>query len=187
MYKDSSLNKYLDDLAGKLPAPGGGSASALTAALGQALASMVINFTIGKPKYSCFQVDLVEYLEKSEILRRKFLDLVDLDVEAYNTKDYRKALDVPLTVAQFCFEGVKLMPELVEKGNVNLISDVAVAAQLLESAFSAACVNVEINLKFIGDKKLTKDLRKELAAKGKLVKKIRKDTEARVGKVIRKK
>jgi len=185
MYKDSSLNKFLDDLAAKLPAPGGGSAAALTAALGQALASMVINFTIGKPKYSAFQTDLLEYLEKSEILRRKFLDLVDLDVEAFNTKDYSEALEVPVMVARFCSEGIKLLPELVEKGNVNLISDVAVAAQLLESAFSAACVNVEINLKIIGNEKLSAELRKELAEKGKLVRKIRKDTEVRVGKIIR--
>ncbi len=185
MYKDSSLNKFLDDLAAKLPAPGGGSAAALTAALGQALASMVINFTIGKPKYSLYQADLVEYLERSEILRRKFLDLVDLDVEAFNTKDYSKALEVPLMVARFCFEGIKLLPELVKKGNVNLISDVAVAAQLLESAFSAAYVNVAINLKILGEEKLTAELMKELSVKGKAVKKIRKDTEVQVGKIIR--
>ncbi len=185
MYKDSSLNKYLDDLAGKFPAPGGGSAAALTAALGQALASMVINFTIGKFKYARFQDDLVEYLEESESLRRKFLDLVDLDVEAFNTKDYSKALEVPLMVARFCFEGMNLIPELVKKGNVNLISDVAVAAQLLESAFCAACVNVEINLEILGNKKLAMKLRKELAKKEKVVKRIRKKTEVRVGKIIR--
>ncbi|MFZ2357219.1 MAG: cyclodeaminase/cyclohydrolase family protein, partial [Candidatus Omnitrophota bacterium] len=34
MYKNKTLKKYLDDLAAKLPAPGGGSAAALNAALG---------------------------------------------------------------------------------------------------------------------------------------------------------
>lgn len=185
MYRDSSLKLYLDDLAAKLPAPGGGSAAALTAALGQALASMVINFTIGKPKYAQFQKDLVLALEKSERLRQEFLDLVDRDVEAYNSKDPRKALDIPIMVARLCFEGIKILPELINKGNVNLISDVAVAAQLLESAFSAAVVNVEINLKFIGDEKLARELRKELDENSKLVNKIRQDTEAQVGKIIR--
>jgi len=185
MYKDSSLKQYLDDLAAKLPAPGGGSAAALTAALGQALASMVINFTLGKPKYSEFQEDLVLALDKSERLRHEFLNLVDRDVEAYSSKDPRKALDIPIMVARLCFEGIKILPELVHKGNVNLISDVAVAAQLLESAFSAAVVNVDINLKFIDDEKLTKELRKELTEKTKLVSKIRQDTEVRVGKIIR--
>jgi formiminotetrahydrofolate cyclodeaminase len=185
MYRDASLKLYLDELAAKLPAPGGGSAAALTAALGQALASMVINFTLGKEKYAQFEKDLTLELEKSEKLRREFLDLVDRDVEAYNSKDPRKALDIPVMVARLCFEGAKMMPELVKKGNLNLISDVAVAAQLLESAFSAAEVNVEINLKFIDDEKLSRELRKELSEKSKLIKKIRQETEVQVGKVIR--
>jgi formiminotetrahydrofolate cyclodeaminase len=185
MYRDSSLKLYLDDLAAKLPAPGGGSAAALTAALGQALASMVINFTLGKVKYAQFEKDLTIELEKSEKLRQEFLDLVDRDVEAYNSKDPRKALDIPIMVARLCFEGIKILPELVKKGNVNLISDVVVAAQLLESAFSAAVVNVEINLKFIDDEKLSRELRKELGEKSKLVIKIRQETEVQAGKIIR--
>ena len=40
---------------------------------------MVINFTIGKPKYSRFQEELKTFLEKSEKLREEFLRLVDLD------------------------------------------------------------------------------------------------------------
>jgi methenyltetrahydrofolate cyclohydrolase len=185
MYKDASIKQYLDDLAAKLPAPGGGSAAALTAGLGQALVSMVINFTLGKPKYKEFEPYLTLELGKSEMLRREFLDLVDRDVEAYNSKDPRKALDIPVMVARLCFEGVKMLPELVIKGNVNLISDVAVAAQLLESAFSAAVFNVDINLKFIDDEKLARELRKELAEKGKIVNNIRQDTEVQVGKIIR--
>ena len=185
MYKDTSIKQYLDDLAAKLPAPGGGSAAALTAGLGQALVTMVINFTLGKPKYSEFEKDLTLELEKSERLRQEFLDLVDRDIEAYNSKDHRKALDIPVMVARLCFEGIKMLPELVKKGNVNLISDVAVAAQLLESAFSAAVFNVDINLKFINDEKLARELRRELADKGKLVNKIRQDTEVQVGKIIR--
>jgi len=185
MYKDLSLNKYLDDLAAKLPAPGGGSAAALTAALGQALISMVINFTLGKPKYSAYQDELVAELKKSEDLRREFLSLVDRDVEAYNSKDSRKALAIPLRAARLSYEGIKIIPELVKKGNINLISDVVSAGQLLEAAFNAACFNVEINLKFINDEKLSQKLRKELAKKGKLAGKIRQNTEARVGKIIR--
>ena len=117
MYRDSSLKLYLDDLAAKLPAPGGGSAAALTAALGQALVSMVINFTLGKVKYAQFEKDLTIELEKSEKLRREFLDLVDRDVEAYNSKDPRKALDIPVMVARLCFEGIKAIPDLIKKVN----------------------------------------------------------------------
>ena len=184
-YKDETLKKYLDDLAAKLPAPGGGSAAALTAALGISLISMAVNFTIGKPKYANFEEELKTILEKSEKLKEEFLRLVDLDVVAYESKNIRDALDVPFMVCRLCFETIKLCLPLIKKGNINLISDVAVAAILLESAFAAAYFNVEINLKSIDDKKLIKAVRKELMQKGRAITKIRLETEEKVGKIIR--
>jgi formiminotetrahydrofolate cyclodeaminase len=184
-YRLESLKKYLDDLAARLPAPGGGSAAALTAAMGASLISMVVNFTLGKPKYAQYENELKVTLGKSEKLREEFLNLVDLDVVAYKSKNIRDALDVPFMVARLCFEGIKLCPPLLKKGNVNLISDVAVAAILLESAFASANFNVEINLKSLNDRKLTESIRKELKEKEKLIKKIRLQMEEKVGKIIR--
>jgi len=184
-YKDETLKKYLDDLAAKLPAPGGGSAAALTAGLGVSLISMVVNFTIGKPKYAGFEEELKTILEKSEKLRQEFLRLVDSDVIAYESKNIRDALDIPFMVCRLCFEGIKLCPPLITRGNVNLISDVGVAAILLEAAFLSAYFNVEINLRSLGDKKLTKVIEKELAQKEKVIKRIRHETEEKVGKIIR--
>jgi formiminotetrahydrofolate cyclodeaminase len=185
MYCQKSLKQYLDDLAAKLPAPGGGSAAALAAAMGASLISMVINFTLGKPKYAEFEPELKEVLEKSERLREEFLNLVDLDVSAYKSKNMRDALDVPFMVCRLCFEGIKLCPQLIKKGNINLISDIAVAAVLLESAFTSAIFNVEINLKSLNDSQLTKTIHSELDRKEKLIKKIGRLTEAKVGKIIR--
>ncbi|MBM3254970.1 MAG: cyclodeaminase/cyclohydrolase family protein [Candidatus Omnitrophica bacterium] len=185
MYCDKSLKNYLDDLAAKLPAPGGGSAAALVAALGASLISMVVNFTLGKSRYAKYEKELKEIFSKSESLRVKFLELVDLDVMAYKSKNLRDSLNIPLMVARLSFEGMKLCPALVKKGNLNLISDVAVAAQLLESGFAAACVNVEINLKSLGEKKIAAAMRRELKSKDKMVKKIRLQTEEKVGKIIR--
>jgi len=184
MFKNSTIKQYLDDLAAKLPAPGGGSAAALNAALGASLISMVVNFTLGKPKYAKYEGELKKILEKSEKLRTEFLNLVDLDVEAYKSKNMRDALNVPFMVCRLCFEGIKLCPALIKKGNANLISDVSVAAIFLESAFSAAYFNVEINLKLLGDKILARSLRKELTLKTKLIKKIRLEMEDKVGKII---
>jgi len=185
MYKNESLKKYLDDLAAKLPAPGGGSAAALNAALGAALVSMVINFTLGKPKYAKYESQLSKMLEQSERLRSKFMDLVDLDVSAYKSKNVRDALNVPFMLARLSYEAIKLCPPLVTKGNRNLVSDVAVAAVILESAFVSAYFNVEINLKILGDKKLSASIRKELNSKVKKVWKTRIITEDKVGKIIR--
>ncbi len=185
MYKDTSLKQYLDDLAAKLPAPGGGSAAALTAALGASLLSMVVNFTLGKPKYAKHENELKKILEKSEKLRKEFLNLVDLDVKAYQSKNIRSALNVPFVLCRLCFEGIRLCIPLVKKGNINLISDVAVAAILLEGAFACAYVNVEINLKSLGDKRLTKSIKKKLGGESAKIRKIRSETEEKVGKIIR--
>ncbi len=184
-YKNQNLTKYLDDLAGKLPAPGGGSAAAVSAAMGASLISMVVNFTLGKPKYVAFQAELEEVFSKSERLRKDFLHLVDLDVVAYQSKDIRKAIDVPLMLARLCSQAAKLCLILIKKGNINLISDVAVAAILLESAFSSARFNIDINLKTLGDKKLNRGITKELNKLAKIIQKIRLNTEASVGTIIR--
>jgi methenyltetrahydrofolate cyclohydrolase len=183
MYRDKTLKQYLDDLAAKLPAPGG-SAAALTAGLGASLISMVVNFTLGKPQYARFEKELKEILFKSEDLRNKFLDLMDLDVSAYKSKNIKDALDIPLRVCHLCVEAIKLCPPLIKKGNILLVSDVSVAACLLESAFASAFCNVEINLKTLNDKSLTMPLRKELTKKSRLIKKTRQDTEVKVGKII---
>ncbi len=185
MYCNKTLRDYLDDLAAKLPAPGGGSTAALTASEAAALISMVVNFTIGKPRYAKYEAELKGILEKSERLRNEFLRLVDLDVSAYESKNIRDALDVPFMVTRLCFEGIKLCPPLVTKGNQNLISDVAVAAIFFEAAFTSAYFNVEINLQALADKKLTWSIRKELLQKAKSLKKIRLETEDKVGKIIR--
>jgi len=184
-YKTQSLTKYLNHLAAKLPAPGGGSAAALNAAMGVSLISMVINFTLGKPKYAVFAKELKITLVKSEKLRKCFLDLVDLDVLAFESKNIRKSLEVSLRLARLCCQAAKLCPPLISKSNVNLISDLAIAVVFLESAFVAAAFNVEINLKSLSDARLTQPARNELKQMYKIIFKIRKNTEDRVGKIIR--
>jgi formiminotetrahydrofolate cyclodeaminase len=108
-----------------------------------------------------------------------------LDVTAYKSKNIRDALNVPFMVARLCFEAIKLCPPLINKGNVNLVSDVGVAAIFLEAAFVSAVFNVDINLKSLGDKKLNSTIKKELASKGRLVRRIRQETEEKVGQIIR--
>lgn len=184
-YKFKGLDRYLEDLSSRLPAPGGGSAAAMTAAMGAALISMVVNFTLGKPKYAAYQDELRKILAKSEWLRNEFLNLVDLDVTAYKSGNLRDALDVPFMLARLCYEAMKLCPPLLKKGNLNLASDTAIAAIFLESAFVSASLNVEINLKVLGDAKLRVAMEKELARKASRVKKIRIETEAKVGEIIR--
>ncbi len=166
MYSNGSIRHYLDDLAARKPAPGGGSAAALQAATGVALMSMVANYTIGNPKYKDCEKKATDILKKSEAARKKLQALIDTDVEAYgklsktmegskNTKKlddaYKEALQPPYEVCKISAECLKLCEDLVECGNKNLITDTAIAAICLEGAFFAARFNVYINLKYIND------------------------------------
>ena len=91
-------------------------------------------------------------------MRKRFLQLVDLDARAYlnvvktrkaapakRAAARRKAAEIPLEVCTLCYKAVQLSPSLVRHGNKYLISDVKVALELLLAAFNAARINVEIN------------------------------------------
>jgi len=175
IYRSERLEKYLDDLAAKLPAPGGGSVVALVGALGVGLLSMVSNFTFGKENYRENEEEIKKILRRSEDLRKRLTELVDEDIRVYDRvasayklpritdkereacsraieNACKQALTVPLEVARCCVEGLDLARRLVEIGNVRLVSDVGVAAGLLEAALKGAELNVKINLKAIKDK-----------------------------------
>lgn len=175
MYRNQSIKKYLDDLAAKKPAPGGGSAAALTGALGAALLSMIANFTVGKPKYKQFEKEIKESLKKSEKIRKKLLELVDLDVITYNKvaqnkkkplalyeKSLKDATKVPLEITRYSLEALEICPILEKKANKYLISDVYVGKELLSAAIKSAIFNVKINLPFIKDKNFVSKVNQQL-------------------------
>ena len=65
-----SCEKFLAELAGKAPTPGGGGASAYCGALACALASMVGNLTVGKKTYAQVEPEVYMRLEKLAALSR---------------------------------------------------------------------------------------------------------------------
>ena len=83
MYRDGTIRKYLDDAAAGIPAPGGGSVSALAGALATTMGSMAANFTVGKKKFLDVEPRVREILTKLDGLRERLLELVDEDVKAY--------------------------------------------------------------------------------------------------------
>ncbi len=167
MYLENSIKRYLDDLAARKAAPGGGSVAALTASLGVSLMMMVANYTIGNIKYKAFEEKVSGILTKLNEYKGRLERLIDEDVDSYNrlsimmkgfNKDaselqpfYKEASDVPLEICTIAAESLKLCDELTECGNRNLVTDTAAAAILLEGAFFSAKYNVYINLKFIKD------------------------------------
>ena len=166
-YIDGSLRTYLEDLAAKKPAPGGGSAAALAASIGASLMSMVANYTVGKPAYKDCEQQAADIMVKVQRYNARLYDLIDEDVAAYEKlsrhmkemkghpkkleQAYKDALRPPFEVCKIAAECMKLCRSLAECGNKNLVTDTAIAAVMLESAFFSAKYNVYANLKYITD------------------------------------
>jgi formiminotetrahydrofolate cyclodeaminase len=158
-FKDKTLQEYLDQLSHREPVPGGGSAAALTAALGVGLISMATNYSIGrKSNTSTVEKRLAKILTCSESIRLRLLELTSLDSEAYLKVSEARSLDkkaqaqaaraaraVPQEICKLCYKALQLTPYLVQKGNPYLLSDVEVALELLMSAFNSARIMVRIN------------------------------------------
>ena len=157
-FKDFTLENYLNVLSKKVPVPGGGSAAALTAALGAALVTMVANYSKGKSKSKVIESKLSNILRQSEQIRKRLTVLIDLDAQAYlsvvkargkpvkiKKQALKKAASIPREVSRLCYKEMKMTPYLVKHGNQYLISDIIVAADLLLAAFNSARINVEAN------------------------------------------
>ncbi|MFA4991676.1 MAG: cyclodeaminase/cyclohydrolase family protein [Candidatus Omnitrophota bacterium] len=178
MYIQKTIKEYLGDLAAKLPAPGGGSASALSGAAGIALLEMVCNFTVGNKKYKESEEDIARHLVSLRALREAFSALIDEDAEVYSriseafkTKDEKnidKALKdgyyISVKICGLSKNGLRIALDLSDKGNANLITDVGCGAASLKAAFDSGVFNAEINLKGIKDRGFVSGETKELKA-----------------------
>ena len=78
-----SCEGFLEELASKAAAPGGGGASALVGAAGVALGSMVGSLTVGKKKYAAVEADIAALNVRAEALRKRLEALVQADAEAF--------------------------------------------------------------------------------------------------------
>ena len=78
-----SCEGFLEELASKAAAPGGGGASALVGAAGVALGSMVGSLTVGKKKYAAVEADIIALNVRAEALRKRLKALVQADAEAF--------------------------------------------------------------------------------------------------------
>src|SRR6266581_7194403 len=83
MYFDKPLQTYIDELASSQPTPGGGSASALSGALGAALASMVARLTLNKSEYADVHEQIEVLLQQTEAIRERFQLLMQADIDVY--------------------------------------------------------------------------------------------------------
>lgn len=184
---DLKVAEFLEELARGSPSPGGGSASALAGALAAALVAMVAALTLGKERYKNVEDELKEVSRKAACLKTRVMHLVDEDSQAFDAllaalrlpqgsaeakgkrevevqRATKRAAEVPLELARRSMEILELAEVVIQKGNVNAISDGGVAALMGEAAFRGGVYNVKINLSSLTDETYKKAVEQELVA-----------------------
>lgn len=175
---------YLEALSSKAPVPGGGGASALGGALGDALGQMVVHLTLGKKKYAAVQEEMERIENRLKELQTQFIYLADRDAEVFaplaecyrlpsSTEEERaykervmeerliQASYVPLEIMEKAVEMLGILKELSDKGSVMAVSDVGVGVQFARTAILGAVMNVYINTRSMKDRRRAEELNKE--------------------------
>jgi formiminotetrahydrofolate cyclodeaminase len=182
-----SLDQFLEALGSSAPTPGGGAASALVGALAAALAEMVAQLTVGRPKYAAVGERAQAVLRETQRLRSELLALVDEDARAYGgvaaayalpkgTDEERHvrdeaiqsalvaAMSPPLRIMERGGDALRLAHEIAEIGNPTVASDAGCAALLGEAAVRAAGLNVMANVVLLRDELVAGEARERVTA-----------------------
>jgi methenyltetrahydrofolate cyclohydrolase len=178
-FGEQSVAQFLDALAASSPTPGGGTASAIAAAMGTALLMMVAGLARSRTNADQEKMSLAETGSALAPLRDRLTDLADADADAFDRvmTAYRlpKATDeekaqrkqavqgalkdasaTPLEVLRATAAAVALARPVAAHGNRSAVSDVRVALELLEAAAAGAAANVEINIVSLDDESFRK-------------------------------
>jgi formiminotetrahydrofolate cyclodeaminase len=145
-----TVEEFLEELAARRPAPGGGSAAALSGALSAGLVSMAAEYS-GNEDVS----------EQARAMIGTLTTLIDRDAKAFASRDLREATRVPLQTAKHSYAVLELANALLETCNPKVITDVGVAATMAEAAVRGAMLNVQVNLTSIGDEGFEREILQE--------------------------
>ena len=181
MVESMTIQEFLDVLSSKEPVPGGGGASALAGALGNALGQMVSNLTIGKKKYALVEDEIKELAERMKGIQGQFTQLADQDAKVFaplakcyslpsgteEEKAYKaevmeaRLLDaslVPMEIMEKASEMLEIMDILADKGSRMAVSDVGVGVQFIRTALLGAVMNVYINTKSMKNREKAEEM-----------------------------
>jgi len=176
--RDQTITEFLDQLAARVPAPGGGATAALHAAQSAALLAMVARYS-DAAKYDA---DVMQHvIAEADALRADALTLAERDAAAFRavtdayalakgTDEEKQARSAaiadalggaarpPADVVRISLLLIALAEELLPTGNKNVITDVAAAAEAARAAAVTALVNVEVNVRGIADEEARGDV-----------------------------
>jgi methenyltetrahydrofolate cyclohydrolase len=170
---DEKIGDFLDRLADRVPAPGGGAAAALHAATGAALLGMVARYSSGE-EYAGNEQTIGRVTAEVDELRDIALRLADADEAAFmavaNAYQLPKSTEaertvrseaVARTLIDAAWPAAKIIGVagmvadlagvLGDIGNRNVLSDVGAAAEAARAAAATARMSVEIHLAGITD------------------------------------
>lgn len=171
---DLSVQNFLYETASESPAPGGGSVSALAAAQGISLVTMVANLSSHKRGWDHKWEFFSKLAEQGQQKLTNFISLIDADTDAFNAimdafslpksteeeQSNRKqaildatiqAIKIPGKVIEEVQSCIPIIEQIAQEGNPNSISDVAVGILQLQTGSNGAFYNVEINTKGFED------------------------------------
>jgi len=182
-----NITGFVDEVSRDTPAPGGGSIAALAGALGSALASMVVNLSVGKGEFSSRYDELCQLAEKAQSAKDELILAIDADTEAFNeviagmrmAKDtaeqielrskviragYKSAAEVPLRTAELCRQVLDMCQVAADIGNQAVMSDAGVGALMAYAGVQGAIHNVRINLPHTKDEAFTTKMKSQLGS-----------------------
>jgi formiminotetrahydrofolate cyclodeaminase len=180
-----SVSQLLSAIRSSSPTPGGGSAAALTGAMGASLLAMVA----GLPKNRAATEEDAQRLraagERCTVLATELERLVDVDSAAYELvmaaykrpkvtdedktartaaiqAAFREAIAAPLAVMRACAAAAEQGAVVARFGNPSAASDAQVGFELLNAALRGAKLNVEINLGSVKDAEYVTSIRNDV-------------------------
>jgi formiminotetrahydrofolate cyclodeaminase len=172
--RDDTIAVFLDQLAARVPAPGGGATAALHAAQAAALLAMVARYSDGAKYDAALMGRMVVELDE---LRSRALELAEADAAAFGAvaEAYQLprsaegrssaiasalagAARPPADVVRMAPRLIQLAQTLLAGGNRHVITDVGAAAEAARAAAVTARLNIEVNLRGITDPALRDEL-----------------------------
>jgi glutamate formiminotransferase / formiminotetrahydrofolate cyclodeaminase len=180
----AGVEPFIEQLAAPTATPGGGSASAASAAMAAGLAHMVAAMSRGKKAYTQCEAQLSSAIARLANLREDLKAAIDADAAAFTSvmnaykqaksadensgaatidSALQQATSVPLSVAEKAGEIARISQSLEPITNPNMKSDLVTAIALARAAVTGALANVEINLASIKDQGFVKKIRERTA------------------------
>lgn len=182
------MHDFLEKLSSPTPTPGGGSVSAMSAAMAAGLLSMVSGLTINKKSSPSENMNTPHPLSNIPFVTQQIMkrceELVIEDAEAYDKvmnayklpketdsdKGKRKqeiqeslkyAAEVPLETAHHAFKLLEIFSLVAEHGLKSASSDIEVAFFMAKTALHGALLNVKANTSSIADETYRRKLEEE--------------------------